>query len=212
MPHVSMQFAQGDVGHYSNIGYAILGASLEVAAGQPYTAYVPAHILGPLGMTHSGFILTPDMRAHLARGYAVKDGVGDSAAADGELQTGRGYKIPNGGLFTTVGDLAKFVSLEVGAGPQSVLKPQSLQLWRSQFYPMPPNGTYGIAMTKREVNGRRLMGHNGAVAGFVAGAMFDPDAKVGVICLRNTDAGYGGCGGKLLIAALEALTAGGAQP
>jgi CubicO group peptidase (beta-lactamase class C family) len=210
MPHVAMEFPQGQVSHYSNIGYAILGASLEGASKEPYTAYVAAHILAPLGMSHSGFVLDADMKAHLARGYAVKAGVSSSEEADTEMRTGRGYKIPNGGLFTTVGDLAKFVSLELGAGPPSVLDATTLQFWHSQFYPTPQNGSYGFALSKRNVEGHTQMGHGGAVAGFVAGAYFDPVADVGIICLRNTDLSYGGCNLKVLSAALLTLAADGA--
>jgi CubicO group peptidase (beta-lactamase class C family) len=205
MPHVAMEFPQGQVSHYSNIGYAVLGASLAVAAKEPYTSYVAAHILRPLGMSHSGFFLDADMQAHLARGYTVKAGVSSSLEADTEMRTGRGYKIPNGGLFTTVGDLAKFVSLELGAGPPSVLDANALQFWHSHFYPTPHNGSYGFALSKRDIEGHTQMGHGGAVAGFVAGAFFDPSAKVGIICLRNTDSSYGGCNPKVLSAALLAL-------
>ena len=35
---------------------------------------------------------------------------------------GRGYKVPNGGLFSTVGDLARFLAFEMGNGPEAVLQ------------------------------------------------------------------------------------------
>jgi CubicO group peptidase (beta-lactamase class C family) len=53
LPHVHYQCEPGTQYFYSNVGYAILGATLSRAAGQPYTAYVPEHIFAPLGMTHT---------------------------------------------------------------------------------------------------------------------------------------------------------------
>jgi hypothetical protein len=40
---------------------------------------------------------------------------------------GRGYKVPNGGLFTTVGGLARFEVFEMLSGPESVLSRQELE-------------------------------------------------------------------------------------
>jgi CubicO group peptidase (beta-lactamase class C family) len=46
LPHTRYEFEPGTRWSYSNIGYAILGASLGRAIGQPYTEYVRERILG----------------------------------------------------------------------------------------------------------------------------------------------------------------------
>ena len=87
---------------YSNIGYAILGAALSRAARKPFTDYVRDEILIPLGMTRSAFELNPGIAAAIAKGYTIRDGVLDGSAPAREHE-GRGYKVPNGTLYTTVG-------------------------------------------------------------------------------------------------------------
>jgi len=42
---------------YSNLGFALLGEVVEAVSGEPYAAYVDAHILKPLGMTAT--LVTP---------------------------------------------------------------------------------------------------------------------------------------------------------
>lgn len=187
--HVNVQFAPGARVFYSNIGVGILGAALSNAAGQPYIGYVQSHIISPLGMQHTSFEPDKAMLTHLAPGYRIKDGVGDPSAARSELEKGRGYKIPNGGLFSTVGDLAKFVSFEMGYGPAKVLDPVRLGENFALSYPMEdePGWRYGRGFYATQVNGQTILGHWGSVTGYAAAAYFDPDAKVGVVILRNAD-------------------------
>src|SRR5216684_4947576 len=73
LPHVKYAFEPGTHFSYSNIGYAILGATLSRAAKQPFTDYVREKILLPLGMTHSDFEATPAVRKSLATGYVYND-------------------------------------------------------------------------------------------------------------------------------------------
>jgi len=71
LPHLKYDFEPGTRFSYSNIGYAILGAALSRAAGEPYVEYVPKHIFAPLGMTHSAMEWNAQMATHLAKGYQV---------------------------------------------------------------------------------------------------------------------------------------------
>src|SRR5262249_4860773 len=105
---------------YSNIGYAILGAALSRAAGQSYVEYVSARILKPLGMVDSAFEPNDRIRARIARGYVIDRNGIDQETPEREHQ-GRGYKVPNGAIYTTVADLAKFMIFELGGGPETVL-------------------------------------------------------------------------------------------
>lgn len=193
LPHTAYQFTPGTRVSYSNIGVAALGGALAVAAGEPYVDYVQRRIVTPLGMTHTSF--TPDaaLLAHLAKGYrpsGPKDKqVGDPTAARKELEQGRGYKIPNGGLFSTVGDLALFLNFEMGHGPRGVLAPETLSENFKTAYAMEdePGWSYGRGFYKTVVNGQTILGHWGSVSGYAAAAYFDPDAQVGIVILRNSD-------------------------
>lgn len=107
LPHTKFAFEPGTRFSYSNIGYAILGAALARAAGQTYVDYVRQHVFEPLGMSDTAFGPNDRIRARIAKGYVNDDGKIDAETAAREHQ-GRGYKVPNGAVYTTVGDLARF--------------------------------------------------------------------------------------------------------
>lgn len=97
---------------YSNFGYNIMGLALSRVARQPYDRYVASHILRPLGMNDSGFALTEEMKRHFAVGYK-------SARPDGtyERSSYPAHGVASGMLYSTVDDLAKFLSLFFRKGP-----------------------------------------------------------------------------------------------
>jgi CubicO group peptidase (beta-lactamase class C family) len=106
---------------YSNIGYAILGAALARAAKVAYLDYQRRYILRPLGMSSTDFQLTPALHQRLATGVDYDELYRDTlnyGDASREVREGLGFRVPSGGLYSTVGDLAKLVSMELGFGPQ----------------------------------------------------------------------------------------------
>jgi CubicO group peptidase (beta-lactamase class C family) len=170
---------------YSNIGYAILGASLGRAAKQSYVEYVRESVLRPLGMTTTDFVPTAVIQPVLAKGYNMRDGKPDGEQPARE-HAGRGYKVPNGALYTTVGDLAKFVGLWLGEGPETVLKRATIE---DAFTRVPSGATYGIGFMVRRVNDSTYYGHGGSVAGYLAHMQYHRPSKTGVIVLRNIGGG-----------------------
>lgn len=189
LPHTRYALEPGTQFSYSNIGFATLGATLGRASGEPYTEYLPKHIFGPLGMTSTALELTPAIRPHLSKGYdAGPGGKVDADAAQREHETGRGYKVPNGAIYTTVGDMARFCSFLMGQGPDSVLKAASLERNLSQSavqadYQLSSGYTLGGFVFRRD--GYTAFGHGGAVAGYRADVYVNRDATVGVIVLAN---------------------------
>jgi CubicO group peptidase (beta-lactamase class C family) len=172
---------------YSNIGYATLGAALGRAAGQPYVEYVPQHIFTPLGMTHTYLDTTPEMLPRLSKGYDVTGSQADAKTSQREL-AGRGYKVPNGAIFTTVGDLAHFASFLMGKGPDSVLKASSLERYQTQLeVPADFNLSdgYGIGFEVMRRDNYIAFGHGGDVSGYQAALYMNRSAGVGVILLSN---------------------------
>lgn len=188
LPQTTFQYEPGTQYLYSNIGYATLGLALERAAGTPFTEYVDAHIVKPLGMTATAFELTPAMRTHVARGYSqARDGKIDWQAAERELE-GRGYRVPNGALMSTVTDLAKFVAFELGQGA-GVIKKETQDANYARVYLA--NGSlasgYGVGFQATRRGTLVALGHGGSTAGFRAAAQVDRASHTGVIVLRNSD-------------------------
>jgi D-alanyl-D-alanine carboxypeptidase len=187
LPHLQYVVEPGTRFLYSNMGYATLGAALSRAANQSYLRYVPAHIFAPLGMTHTALQLTPALQAHLSSGYEL-DGDRVDAATPLREQAGRGYRVPNGAVYTTVGDLARFASFLMGNGPERVLKTASLEHDLDQVI-VPSNSRmtegYGLGFMVRRRDTYVAFGHGGDVAGYQAALYINRDKGIGFILLAN---------------------------
>jgi CubicO group peptidase (beta-lactamase class C family) len=109
---VSFNWAPGTRFEYSNLGYAILGRVIAAVTGQPYAEVIKTRLLGPLGMSQTGYEagqFDPDV---LAAGHR-RDGRGWAELPWAPY----GAFAPMGGVFSTVQDLARWVSGFAGAWP-----------------------------------------------------------------------------------------------
>jgi D-alanyl-D-alanine carboxypeptidase len=207
LPRTKYDFEPDARFSYSNIGYAILGAALSRAAGQPFVEYAPHKIFAPLGMTNTAFEPNEKIKPYLAKGYSVQGARVDAETPEREHQ-GRGYKVPNGAMYTTVGDLARFLAFELGHGPESLLKKGTLEDNFKRVNSASGDLTegYGIGFQVERHGSLIVYGHGGSVAGYVAGAFVDRASGVGVIVLRNVAGGQFNIAG-LVMRSLETLAA-----
>jgi D-alanyl-D-alanine carboxypeptidase len=190
LPHVRYEHEPGTRFSYSNIGFAILGAALSRAAGESYVEYVLKHIFEPLGMTHSAFERNTQMSLHLSKGYqlAEQGDAVDSETPEREHETGRGYKVPNGAIYSTVGGLARFASFMMGQGPESVLKTASLDRFQKQMAVQADFGLdsgYGMGFEVHRRDNYICFGHGGNVAGYASMLLMNRAKGIGVIVFSN---------------------------
>ena len=207
LAHTSMELAPNTKFLYSNIGYAILGATLGRAAGVPYVQWEKERVFVPLGMQHTAFEAEPLIAPDVTRGYDVSSsGNVDPAPAVREGITGRGYKVPNGAIFTTVDDLSRFLVLQLGGGPEEVIPRARLDSAYKGVLDQSGNPTapYGIGFSVQRHGASTIYGHGGAVAGYSADIEFDREHQVGVIVLRNALGGRVNLG-RLVANVLEQL-------
>jgi CubicO group peptidase (beta-lactamase class C family) len=196
IPATGFALPPGTETRYSNIGYGILGLALSRAAGRPFVDLVEEEIFRTLGMTGSTFVVGDDLAPRLAAGYLRNpEGVVDGSTPARE-HAGRGYKVPNGGVYSTVADLARFAGAASGTPGLRILSEESRrELIRIQP-PAGPERGYGIGFSvQMEEGGRRIASHGGAVAGYTAHMAFDPDAGISVVLLRNYGGGATNLGG-----------------
>jgi CubicO group peptidase (beta-lactamase class C family) len=152
---------------------------------------VTAGIFRPLGMTRSAFEPTPDVRRDLAHGYRWNrtTRVASRTVPDARLD-GRGYRVPNGAIFSTVNDLAKFVAWELGEGPAGILDKAKQDANYLRVYsatgPALASG-YGLGFTSTRRGDVIMLGHGGSTEGYHASALFHRASKLGVIVLRGCD-------------------------
>jgi len=98
-----------------NIDWA--GKVLEVLSGQCLADYVQAHIIAPLGMTSTGYILTDALRPRLA-GVHQRDPEGHIHAASFTPPPGIDPKsfTGGGGMFGSAADYARFMRMILNDG------------------------------------------------------------------------------------------------
>ncbi len=197
-PSVEFRGEPGTMYGYSNVGYAMLGAALSRAAGESYIDYVRRHILLPLGMRSTDFAMTPAMRSELAEGvdYDVlyKDTLNYEDAA--RSHEDRGYGVPNGGLYSTVGDVAKLVSFELGFGPDTVLRAETIARRNAVPIAAPPelDFGYGLGVQANRWGDTSEVGHSGNQSGYTAQVAYDLARNYGVIVLRSAGGGHADAG------------------
>jgi len=185
IPTTGFRTAPGTEYAYSNIGYGMLGLALSRAAGVPFMELMETLVFSPLGMASSTFIVnSPELSRRLSVGYTRDRGTGAlSAEAAKREHFGRGYKVPNGGIYTTAADLAAMAAAVMGHGQVQILNEDSR---RAMLTPQHPAEGYGLGFTIQEADGHTLVGHGGSVAGYNANLVFDPESGLGVAMLRTT--------------------------
>lgn len=190
MPDVRYEFEPGTHYQYSNIGYAILGATLGRVAEASFVDFQLEEIFAPLHMIDTVFEPNDRVSGRIAKGYELRDGKPDGNQPARE-HAGRGYKVPNGAIYTTVADLACFLSFELGHGPESVLSKKARLANYGRV--VMANGNldfgYGVGFMIRRYGERLVIGHGGGVPGYSAAAWVEPAKQVGVIVLRNVGGG-----------------------
>jgi methyl acetate hydrolase len=112
------------------IGIDWAGKAVERVSGQRLGAYLAEHLFGPVGMTDTGFKLTPDRRAHLA-GMHARGENGTLAAIPFEIPQEPEFEMGGGGLYGTAADYLAFQRLFLNQGRadgRQVLKPETVAL------------------------------------------------------------------------------------
>jgi len=190
IPRTAYDSIPGARYQYSNIGFGILGLALSRAADRPFIDLVEEKIFVPLGMTGSSFIVQgAELGPRLAQGYTVRNGT-VSGEAPAREHAGRGYKVPNGGVYSTVADLGRFLGAIAGVRGLRILEESSRTEMLRMQTPEDPQRGYGLGFTLTvDDEGNRLAAHGGSVAGYNAYMAVDPDHQVGVVLLRNYTGG-----------------------
>lgn len=193
--------APGVAYEYSNYGFAILGRIVARVSGQPYDAYVTSKLLKPLGMTSSTFRNEEVPKEHIAYGYRWE---GDKAVLQPPLAHGSFGAM--GGLWTTAGDLAKWVAFlldafpprdDVDNGPLRRSSRREMQQFHrfasatatraSLDGPLQMTASaygYGLRIS-RDCRFDHVVGHGGGLPGYGSYMQWLPDYGVGVITFAN---------------------------
>ncbi len=98
------------------IGIDWAGKMVEAATGRTLGRVMQEELFGPLGMHSTGFRLTPDMRARLARVHHRKPDGSLVADLKREMPQEPEFEAGGGGLYSTARDYLKFLKMVLNDG------------------------------------------------------------------------------------------------
>jgi len=175
------QFPTGTAQIYNNSAFILLGLVVERASGMSYENYVEQKMFAPLGMTRSSYCNSSETVPRRAHGYAVQNGLVRRAATN--VHT---WPYSAGSLCSTAGDLVTWLKALHGG---KVLSQRSYTEMTSAS--ALSDGTplrYGMGVgVGSDPRGLKVIGHGGAIGGFVAQADWYPDAQMAVVVLINSN-------------------------
>lgn len=188
----SLLFSPGKDWSYSNSGFDTLGDVVAKVSGQSYEAYVQEHILTPLGMKDSTFLLGEVDPTALVAPHTWD--------ADGNPLTQDFYPYlrkhgPAATFFSNVRDMVRFTVANMNHGEFNGVRvlssaaydemwaPQAASTWAEMFGPQVNN--YGLGWWVGTFHDQLTIGNYGAEAGFQSHLGIFPDQNFAVIAMVN---------------------------
>lgn len=141
---------------YTTFGYSVLGCALEGASGQKFHDFLRANVFRAAGMD--------GMRADDINEIIFNRAQGYRRTRAGELRNSdiadNSYKLPGGGLVSTVEDLAKFA---VAVHTNKLLKKETTeQMFTAHKGRDGKETNYGLGWSVQMQDGQKIVGHSGA--------------------------------------------------
>jgi CubicO group peptidase (beta-lactamase class C family) len=182
---------------YVNNLWLEAAAVLESVSGKSWEQAVASDIFQPLGMGSSntgfdGLWKSPNhCTPHQGKKGAVQPLRDDWPFKDWVYTYG-----PAGGINSNVGDMAKYVQMQLGVTP--LVKPESLEVMHSPHIlaggttSATPRAIFEVGMSsyclgwiRQEMHPSTLLWHNGGTSGCKTVVGFCPDSGMGIVVLSN---------------------------
>lgn len=165
--------------HYSNTGYAVLGAIVGQLRGQHWYDALRSEVLAPLAMSRT--TLLPE--APHALGWSVHPWA-DMLLP--EPLTNTGLMAPAGQLWSTAADLVRFGEVLHGRCADVVAADTIAEMRESASGEPDPNLSYGLGVMGQRNSGVTFYGHHGSMPGFVASLLTDPAQGLTAVTFANS--------------------------
>jgi CubicO group peptidase (beta-lactamase class C family) len=191
-----LEYEPGTKYQYSNAGFNTAGRIVEVVSGMPYETFIQQRLFDPLGMTDTTFWPSDEQVARLAKSYkpnAAKDGLEALAITQLKypLTDPARRPMPAGGLFSTTGDVARFLQMMLNGGASGgkrVLSEAAVGEMTRRQTPETLKDSYGLGFATNSSG----FGHGGAYA-----TNMWVDTRRGLVFVYHVQhAGFPGDGGK----------------
>jgi len=195
----------GEIFSYSNLGYVLAARVLEEVIGKPFADVMNDVLFRPLGMRRTTLRPIMAMTYPLAQGHEILSGQTNPTIVRPFADDSRYWA--NGGVFTSVLDLARFAIAFLNAGKiegQQALSPTVIAKLSTPYVDTPGGNAderprYAYGLNVRDYRGVRVLQHGGSRVGFGSLVRMVPEYHFAVIVLANKSNG-------LLLKTLEKAT------
>lgn len=192
----------GEIWHYSNSSFTLLGRLIEVATGKAYEAATSELLLEPLGMTTTCFSAGEAITHRVAMGHVV---------VEERPVVARPWAFPRattpvGGIVSSVRDLLRYARFHLGDGtvpgteaaapvPRAdaaadrLLSEASLRLMGTPQVRADLDRSVGIAWFIRDIGGVRFQYHGGAAIGQQGVLQLAPERDYAIAVQTNSGRG-----------------------
>lgn len=194
--------APGQVFHYSNIGYVLLGLLISKVAGMPATDFCREQILTPLGMADTVPCVVNADRPRLAVGYTPAHDDRPWAPGDA-LAPATWFEVngADGNIAASGCDMGRFLRMLLTGG-ERVVSPARFHEFITSLAPggepivgfLEETGVtesrYGLGINIETIRGNTCLTHGGGMVGYATFVLADLDQGVAISVLTN---GNGDC-------------------
>jgi CubicO group peptidase (beta-lactamase class C family) len=194
---MKLLWAPGEKYRYSNMAFEVLGDVIAKVSGQSFEDYVQDHILTPLAMKDTTFLLRKADPSLLAWGHELDD---RGNAFPSKVYPYNRMHSPSSNLHSNLTDMARWAIANMNHGEldgKRILKESTYDLmWKPV-----PGRPVGISWFVGEYRNMVRISHGGSDDGFLTNITMIPEKKLAVIAMTNCQ--WIGVGGALTTAALD---------
>jgi D-alanyl-D-alanine carboxypeptidase len=167
-------FPPGTAWSYSNTGYVLAGMIVEAATGHGLGQELARRIFRPLGLRDTFFpVNRPTIPRPYARGYSLPLGQEQGPLLDFTVYN-PSLAWAAGALVSNLGDLERFFRALLRG---RLLPPRLLAAMTTPVPTGQPGFGYGLGLIVVETPAGRLLGHDGAIPGFLNTVLSTEDGR-----------------------------------
>src|SRR5262249_43203237 len=179
-----LKFPVGERYSYSNLGIDLIGYCLELRSGKPFDEFMNDELFRPLGMTSSTF----NHKVAANHPSLAKPHTRDSIWPVMPIPI-----TPAGGMYSTVKDMAKYISFHLAGGKIGGKQIFGENLLKEMYTPQFPIdgqvGGYGLGVLSAPLRRGTRLFHGGGGTGYKTFQVWTPEYQVGVAVLMNSNSG-----------------------
>lgn len=176
-------FTPGQNFAYSNTAYEILGDVIAKVSGESFEDYVQHYILTPLGMKDSTLFVRQANQQLLTSPHIEENG---KLIVSRVFPYNRAHA-PSSTLYSNIEDMSRWAIANLNHGQldgRRILKRETADLmWQPVVSAF--NMKEALAWFVADLQGHRLVMHDGGDVGFVSRLMLAPDDSVAVVAMSN---------------------------